>query len=64
VKDCSNCPRKPRAGTEYERTPCARCHAWEPENDKRAALRTMPPDFFERQAKAYNWDFEYDQTDD
>jgi hypothetical protein len=60
MKDCTTCPRKPKPGTVYELSPCASCEPWEPENDRRAVLRTMPPEFFERQAGAYEWSFDHD----
>jgi hypothetical protein len=31
MRDCSNCPKKPAAGSVFSKTPCASCKPWEPD---------------------------------
>lgn len=58
MKDCSTCARKPNPGTRYEVTPCSRCQPWEPDNDH--VIQTMSPEYLEKQAGVYEWEWTRD----
>ena len=39
MKDCQTCRKRPKPGTRYEDTECARCRPWEPEDDNSRTVR-------------------------
>ena len=41
MKDCSSCKKKPDAGERYEDTPCCKCVAYEPSNNRNGVMVQM-----------------------